>query len=256
MFQSIGFVGAGRVTRIMLNAWLRSGASLPPVVVFDESAEAVASLRAIFPAVQPASLSDVLGQDLVFLGLHPPVMAEMLPQMVPHLKAQSVWVSLAPRLRLPTLQQKLGGFARLARLNPNAPAWIGKGFNPIAFGPGLPEDARHELLALLAPLGEVPVVTDELIEACAVVSAMGPTYFWFQFEALRRLAEGFGMSPELARHALRSMLHGAVDVLFDSELSPAQVMDLVPVRPMAADEDGFRATLQQRVGGMHLKLTT
>ena len=254
MFDSIGFIGAGRITHIMLGGWQKTGSTLPTIRIFDPSAEALSALKIAFPQVQSASLEEVAGQALIFVGLHPPAMEEVLAQIAPQLRTDAIVVSLAPKLRLPVLQEKLGGFSRLARMNPNATSIIAQGFNPISFAAGLPEEARSALLTMVAPLGTAPVVADELIETCAVISAMGPTYFWFQFDALRELAEGFGMSPEFAREALRQMLHGAVDTLFASELAPERVMDLVPVRPLAADEDTIRSIFRERVGDIHAKL--
>ncbi|MBS1207698.1 MAG: oxidoreductase coenzyme F420-dependent [Proteobacteria bacterium] len=256
MLESIGFIGAGRIAHIMLGGWRHASTQLPPVYVFDASAEALDALQAAFPQVHAASLAEVAGQALVFAALHPPVMGETLAQVALHLRPDALVVSLAPKLRLPALQERLGGFARVARMNPNAPAIIGAGFNPVAFSEGLPAQAREALLTLLAPLGVAPVVADELIETCAVISAMGPTYFWFQFEEVRRLAEHFGMDAPLARAALASMLHGAVDTLFASDLAPSRVMDLVPVRPLAEDEAAICAILQRRLGAIHARLTS
>ena len=112
-------------------------------------------------------------------------------------------------------------------------------------------DARA---ALLTSLGATPEVADELIETYAVVSAMGPTYFWFQFDALRQQAEGFGLSPEAARETLRTMLHGAVETMFASELPPERVMNLVPVRPMADSEAAIVEMQRRGVGAIHAKL--
>ena len=256
MFDSIGFIGAGRIAHIMLGGWQKAGTALPAMLVFDASADAVAALQAAFPQVRAASLEEVAAQALVFVALHPPVMSETLAKIAPHLRRDAVLVSLAPKLRLPALQQALGGFGRLARMNPNATSIIAQGFNPLSFSADLPEEARAALLSTLAPLGAAPVVADEQIETYAVVSAMGPTYFWFQFDALRQQAEEFGLSPEAARETLRTILHGAVDTLFASDLPPARVMDLVPVRPLAADEDAIRAMLRERVGGIHAKLAS
>ena len=52
------------------------------------------------------------------------------------------------------------------------------------------------------------------------------------------------------------MLKGAVTTLLDSDLPAAEVMDLVPVRPMADDEPAERAVLQQRLGAIHRRLTS
>jgi len=254
MFDSIGFIGAGRVAHIMLAGWHKAGKVLPTVYVFDTSAEAVAGLRLAFPQVQSASLAEVGAQALVFAALHPPAMAETLAQIAGSLHVDAVFCSLAPRLRLTALQEKLGGFARLARLNPNATSIVTAGYNPISFSEGLPQDARNTLLELLAPLGQTPVVADELIETYAVVSAMGPTYFWFQFDALRQQAEAFGLSSLAARETLAAMLHGAVDTMFASELPPARVMDLVPVRPMAESEAAIIDMQRMGLAAIHAKL--
>ena len=254
MFDSIGFIGAGRIAHIMLGGWRQAGTALPTVYVFDTSVEAVAALQTAFPQVKAASLEEVAGKALVFAALHPPAMAETLAKISGLLRPDAVFCSLAPRVRLAALQEKLGGFARLARQNPNATSIVAQGYNPISFGTGLPADARAELLALLTPLGATPEVADELIETYAVVSAMGPTYFWFQFDALRQQAEAFGLSPEAARETLRTMLHGAVETMFASELPPERVMNLVPVRPMADNEAAIVEMQRQGVGGMHAKL--
>jgi pyrroline-5-carboxylate reductase len=256
MFDSIGFIGAGRVAHIMLGGWKKAGTKLPPISVYDASAEALAALTAAFPQVRAASLEEVAAQALVFAAVHPPVMGATLATVAPRLRADALFVSLAPKVRLPALEEKLGGFSRVARMNPNAPSIVGAGFNPVAFGDRLPPDVRSELLATVAPLGASPVVADELIEACAVISAMGPTYFWFQFQTLREMAERFGMPAELARAAVTTMLHGAVDTLFSGQLPPSRVMDLVPVRPMADAEETVRAIFSDRVGGIYAKLTS
>lgn len=254
MFDSIGFIGAGRVTSIMLAGWLRAGVALPRVRVADVSAEALDRLRDEFPWIEPATSEEAAAQSLVFVALHPPVLAETLARIAPCLRPDAVLVSLAPKLRLPGLQQQLGGFARLARMNPNATSVIASGYNPIAFADGLAEDARKALLALVQPLGRTPVVPDEQIETYAVVSAMAPTYFWFQFDTLRRLALEFGLSEEMARQTVREVLHGAVDTLLASDLQAERVMDLVPVRPLAEEEDKIRALLCERIRAIHAKL--
>ena len=255
IFKSIGFIGAGRVAHIMLGGWQKANTRLGSVRVYDPSPEALDALKKAFPAIEVASEAEAAGQSLVFLAVHPPMMEALLARIAPVLKSDAVVVSLAPRVRFPALQAKLGGFSRVARMNPNAPSIVGAGFNPVSFASGLPSDARAALLALMAPLGDSPEVDDALIEVCAVISAMGPTYFWFQFETIRQLAGEFGMSPELAQDAVRRMLHGAVETLFDGSLPPERVMDLVPVKPLAPDEAAIIGMLRDRVGAIHAKLT-
>jgi len=255
MFNTISFIGAGRIARIMLGGWQQAGAMPPQVLAFDANPDAITSLQADFPAVQPATLEQCAAADLVFGALHPPAMPAMLEQIVGKLKSDAVFCSLAPRIKLAALAEKLGGFGRLARLNPNSPGIIGMGYNPVVLAATLPPDARAALLDLLKPLGHSPEIEENLLETYAVISAMGPTYFGFQFAEVERLAREFGLSREAAREAMRAMLHGTTDLLFGGALPTEQALDLVPVRPMAEDEPAIRQMLQQRLGAIHARLT-
>ena len=156
------------------------------------------------------------------------------------LRPDAVVVSLAPKVSIARLSEALGGFGRVARTIPNAPSLVGAGFNPVAFGPGLPEDARRDLLELLGPLGACPVVPGGHLEAYAVLTAMGPTYLWFQLQQLRELGRSFGLPAADVDAGLAAMATGAARTLFASGLSAEEVMDLVPVRPLRDDEEAIR----------------
>ena len=208
-----------------------------------------------FPSIKTASLRECAACDLVFGAVHPPVMPEMLENIAGKLRPHAIFCSLAPVVRFQEMHIKLKGFSRLARLNPNSPGIVGKGYNPVAFAPGLPVAIREKLLRLFAPLGKTPEVAENQMETYAVVSAMGPTYFGFQFAEVMKIAKSFGLSHEAACEAMRAMLRGTVDMLFASNLPPDLVLDLVPVRPLADDETEIRRMLQTRMGTTHARLT-
>jgi len=98
-------------------------------------------------------------------------------------------------------------------------------------------------------------VPDEQLEAYAILTAMGPTYFWYQFEELEMLGAGFGLDRTTTRHALSQMLHGSVKTYFESGMSAEQVIDLIPVRPLEASENDVREAYRTRLRGLHDKLT-
>ncbi len=254
MYDSIGFIGAGRIARIMLGGWKRAGALPARVSVCDPSQEALEKLRGACPEARVAALAEVAGADLVFGALHPPALLEALPAVASSLRTSAVFCSLSPKVKLSALRENLSGVVRLARQNPNAPSLVGAGYNPIAFDAGFPAEDRATLLEALAPLGQNPVVDEARLETYAVVSAMGPTYLWFQLQTLRELAREFGLSAQAADAAVEAMVSGAAATLFTSGLPPSEVMDLVPARPLAEDEGAIRAAIQMRLRGMHAKL--
>lgn len=159
--RTIGFIGGGRITRIFLEGWKRANALPSNIVVSDCHAETLVRLKDRFPTVETAAESDsAAAQDIVFLAVHPPVMAEVTAAIKDRLKPGAVVVSLAPKFTIAKLSGLLGGFSRVARTIPNAPSMIGAGFNPLAFGSGLDLTEKALIANLLTPLGVCPEVAD------------------------------------------------------------------------------------------------
>ena len=254
--KTLGFIGGGRITRIFLEGWKRGGVLPAKIVVSDCNAETLGKLKAKFPGIETASGNSAAAasQDIVLLAVHPPAMAEVVAGLKGMLKPNALVVSLAPKFTVAKLTELFGGFARLARVIPNAPSVVNFGFNPVTFGAALTAADKEEVTGLLAPLGDCPEVAEEKLEAYAVLSAMGPTYLWFQLQALRDVAAGFGLSDAEIVPALKHMVCGAARTLLESGLSPADVMDLIPVKPLAEMEPQVVEMYRTRLPGIYQKI--
>jgi pyrroline-5-carboxylate reductase len=104
---------------------------------------------------------------------------------------------------------------------------------------------RAELLELLKPLGSTPIVEESKMEAYAVISAMGHTYFFFQLQKLKELAVSFGMDEKEAQTTISGMLSGTTQTLFNSGLPYNEVDGLVPVKPLAEVEETIKGYYDQ-----------
>ena len=226
------------------------------VIVSDTSLDVLNRLRATFPEIriahndnkQPAS------QDLVFLGLHPPAVAGCLGEIKDSLRPDAILISLAPKLTAAKLAGGLGGFSRIVRLIPNAPSIIGEGFNPISFSGPLSGEDRSQILDLLAALGKCPEVDEAKLEAYSILTAMGPTYLWFQLHELQKIAESFGLSRHEAETGALEMVAGAGKTLFASGLKAEDVIDLIPVNPLGEEEGNIKAAYHARLEPLYAKL--
>ncbi len=253
---TIGFIGGGRITRIFLEGWTRAKELPARVVVSDCNAESLARLKARFPMVEtaPGNSAAAAAQDIVFLAVHPPVLGEVAAWMKGSLRPEAVVVSLAPKITIAKLIELLGGFARLARVIPNAASVVDFGFNPVCFGAGLTAADRAEVLELLSPLGECPEVPEGKLEGYALLTGMGPTYLWFQLQALREVAAGFGLTEGEIVPALKRTVCGAARTLLESGLSPGEVMDLIPVKPLAEMEPQVMEMYRTRLPTLYQKI--
>jgi pyrroline-5-carboxylate reductase len=253
--KTIGFIGGGRVARIFLEGWKRANALPANITVSDPNADTLAKLKARFPAVAttPENVTAAAG-DIVFLAVHPPVMAEAITATRGALRPDALVVSLAPKFTVARLIGLLGGFARFARVIPNAPSILGLGYNPVAFGLALSQADRADITSLLSPLGECPEVAETKLEGYALLTGMGPTYLWFQLQALREVAAGFGLSDVEITPALKRMVCGGTRTLLESGLTPAEVMDLIPVKPLAEMEPQVSEMYRTRLPAIYQKI--
>lgn len=254
--RSVGFIGGGRVTRIFLEGWQRANAMPGKIVVSDCNVETLTKLKVRFPMIEtaPGNSAAAASQDIVFLAVHPPVMAEVAAGIKASLKPGALVVSLAPKFTLAKLTELLGGFARLARVIPNAPSVINLGFNPVAFAPTLTAADKAELTGSLSPLGEFPEVAESKLEGYALLTGMGATYLWFQLQALREVSVGFGLSDADIAPAMKRMVCGATRTLLESGLTPAEVMDLIPVKPLAEMEAQVGEMYRTRLHAFYQKI--
>jgi pyrroline-5-carboxylate reductase len=255
-FKSLGFIGGGRITNIILEGLARKEKQPEKVFVSETNPEVSAKLQARYPSLD-MSAGDVKGPasaTLVFIALHPPAVMATLDGIKKHLHEDAIIVSLAPKLSITQLSSGLGGFSRIVRMIPNAPTVINKGYNPTAFSPTFTREEKKEIRKFMEILGDCPEVDEEHLEAYAILTAMGPTYLWFQLEELKSLGMSFGLSAKEAEKALGKMVKGAVKTLFDSNRSATEVMDLVPVKPIGEEEGTIRNIYQSKLNALYTKL--
>jgi pyrroline-5-carboxylate reductase len=254
--KSIGFIGGGRIARIILGGLKKAGRMPAQIVASDNNSDVLKKLQSGFPEVRIAHNNnrEAASQDLVFLGLHPPALLNSLTEIRANLKKDAILISLAPKFTLAKLREGLGGFNRIVRLIPNAASIVGEGLNPVVFSEALNRQEKEALLAALKVLGKCPEVAEGKLEAYAIVTAMGPTYQWFQWQELRNLAESFGMTSTEADTAVAEMVTGAAKTLFGSGLSADQVIDLIPVKPLGDEEEIIRAMYKAKLTPLYEKL--
>jgi pyrroline-5-carboxylate reductase len=255
-FQSFGFIGGGRITRIMLEGFKRAKKFPRQIIVSDTNHEVLDSLKLKFPTVEIAFNNNQkpVSADVVFLAIHPPVFENLLAEIKGVLKSGSLLVSLAPRISTTKLSEGLGGFKNIARLIPNAPSIIGEGFNPLVCSPSMSASSKRGLIELLSSLGACPEVSENKLEAYAIITAMGPTYLWFQLFELEEMARSFGLNNQEIELGVATMVSGALKTMHGAGISPSEVMDLIPVKPLGDDEEAVKSLYKTKLDALFKKL--
>lgn len=254
--KTLGFIGGGRITRILLQAFKNENVSFDEVVVYDLNPEPAANLQRQFPSIVISDLEQAASQDIIVIALHPPVIMEMLDKIQPHMSEKTTLLSLAPKITMEKISGKLQKVSRIVRLIPNATSIINEGYNPVCFSSGIQAADKQSLLQMLEVLGKTFEVTESKLEAYAIISAMAPTYFWFQWKKLCDIGEQIGLDKEASEQAVSATMNAALNTMFNSGYSWNEVSDLIPVKPIGEYEEEIMNMFEQKLVGLYNKISS
>ena len=254
--KTVGFIGGGRITRILLNGFKNANVSFGNIFVYETNETVLSALKKDYPQIDTSGIdsSKAASTDWVFVALHPPVLTETLNAVKNSMRKDALVISLAPKITIDKIKSVLPDVPNLARMNPNAGTYVNKGYNPVFFAQSADKKVVDEFLKTFEKLGKVPVVPEHQIEAYAMVSAMGHTYFWYQLQQLKELGLSYGLSESEAHETISAMLSGTTETLFNSGLDYSKVIDLVPVKPMAEHENTIREYYKTCLNGLYQKI--
>ncbi|MGC8858192.1 MAG: pyrroline-5-carboxylate reductase family protein [Ignavibacteria bacterium] len=254
--KSIGFIGGGRITKIILQAFKNSNLMFKEIIVFDPNKDILTKLKNDYDYIKAenVNIESTAKCDIIFLAIHPPLISETLIKIKPFLNEDSIIVSLAPKITIEKMKELLNGFTSIVRVNPCATAIINQGINPVSFSESMSKEKKESLISILRHLGKTFEVEEYKIEAYAMISAMGPTYFWFQLQQLKELALSYGFEENEAKEIISEMIKGTLNTLFYSNMPPEEVMDLIPVKPLGEYEDNIKSYYSDKLNSIYRKI--
>jgi len=254
--KTTGFIGGGRITRILLNGFRNANIHFDKIHVYDTNENVLNALKNDYPVISTSvtDFSEPAASDWVFIALHPPMLMETLNSIKNSIRSEALVISLAPKITIEKMGSAIPHVRNIARMNPNAGTYVNKGYNPVCFSKDTDQTIVNEFLEVFANLGKVPVVNENQIEAYAMISAMGHTYFWYQLQQLKELGRSYGLSENEADQAITAMLWGTTETLFNSGLNYDEVVDLVPVKPMGEHENTVREFYKNSLNGIYQKI--
>lgn len=250
----LGFVGGGRVTRIILRAFANKSVEFKSVMVVEPDKAVMSKLQSDFHGISAVTYDELAEEsDLIFLAVHPPSVMEVAGKISGKTLKDAIIISLAPKITI----EKLSGVLKnnvVARMIPNATSYISEGYNPISFDKNVPQKIRTDLVRILEPLGENFVVEENKLESYAIISAMLPTYFWFQWHKMEEIALATGFKSSEAKKLIQLTLEKSLKLFYDSDLTAEEVIDLVPVKPIGDHEEEIENILETKLLSLYNKI--
>ena len=225
----LAFVGAGVMAESMIAGLLKQ-AMIPPghIVASHPRADRRHKLEARF-GIETVESNREAAQDadLVVLTIKPQVLRAVMRQLFGSLSPEQVVVSVIAGAPIDVLMDGLGHEA-IVRVMPNTPAQVGQGMSVWSTTPGVTEQQRQRIQALLRALGEELWVDEEkYVDMATALSGTGPTYVFMMMEALIDAGVHMGFPRRIAEQIVLQTVSGSVAFARDSGKHMAELRNMV-----------------------------
>jgi pyrroline-5-carboxylate reductase len=251
---SLGFIGGGRITKILLQGFRNKSVNFQSIRIFDPNFKTLNELKQQFPEIEPVDSPEIPArQMLVVLAIHPPVMPDMLESIKSSVNENTILLSLAPKINIDKILSLLPT-RKIIRMIPNATSYINDGLNPVTYHDSFSSEEKNQLQEMFEVLGSTFEVNEGKLESYAIVSAMLPTYFWFQWKKMAEIGVKTGLSEEEARVTICETLQKSINLYYHSGLSTEEIIDLIPVKPIGDFEDEINSIYESKLMGLYKKI--
>lgn len=231
---TLAFLGTGSMNGAILRGVLAGGTEKGAVRATTRSASSAEKLRdetgvTVFAGEEDADANRtaVKGADVVLLGVKPYAILDLAREIAPALDPGTVVVSVAAGVTLDALQKALPQGQPVVRSMPNTPSSVGRGVLSVTPGEHASRERLDAVKDVLAAVGTVVEVPENLIRAVTGVSGSGPAYVFYLAEAMQHAGEQLGLDAETARVLAKETVSGAGVLLAPDDADPAALRKAV-----------------------------
>lgn len=226
--MNVGFIGTGNMGGALAKAAAKAIEPSQIILydVFTDKAETLAKEL----SCNVGNLQQISQCDIIFLGVKPQVMAQMLSELSPMLakrKDTFLLISMAAGIPVTRIQEMVGENYPVIRIMPNMPVSVGCGMIQYAPSSNVTKEQMDAFLLLMTHAGVVDQLPEELIDAGTSVASCGPAFAFLFIEALTQGGIECGLPEEKAKLYAMQMLLGSAKLALNSDKTPAALREAV-----------------------------
>ena len=254
--MTYGFIGTGNMGGALARALTKS-VEAQSVQLCNRSPEKAKRLAEELGARLTLLPEDVAADcDVVFLGVKPHLLLELLAELRPVLdgrREKPLLVSMAAGVTIAAIEQAVPGCPVL-RIMPNTACAVGAGLTLYARNDLVTEASMADFLAAMSASGRMEQLPESLIDAGSAVAGCGGAFACLFMEALADGAVACGLPRDKSNTFAAQMLLGAAQLSLESGKPFGKMKDeicspggttIAGVR--ALEEGGFRAAAMNAV---------
>ncbi|OQB48402.1 MAG: Pyrroline-5-carboxylate reductase [Firmicutes bacterium ADurb.Bin153] len=254
--DKIGFIGTGNMGSALLRAAARA-VDPSRILISNRTLGKSQALAAEVGAVVSDNAEIAAECKMIFLGVKPQMMAEMLKAIAPVLEKREdgfILVSMAAGVTIDRIRTMAGSPYPVIRIMPNLAASVGESMTQYSVSDNVPDDGMALFLDVIRFAGVCDELPEYLIDVGCAVSGCGPAFAFVFIEALADGGVECGLPRDRAMKYAAQTLCGAAKLVLGSGKHPGELKDMVCnpggstiVGIHALESRGFRAAAMDAI---------
>ena len=227
--MTYGFIGTGNMAGALVRAAVKCTAA-EDILLSNRTRAKAERLAAELGCRVAENEETARTADMIFLGVKPQMMPQLLSQLAPILRGRKnrfVLVSMAAGLSAAQIRSMAGGNYPVLRIMPNLAASVGEGVIFYAADSTVRQEETTALLSLFARAGRCYPLAEELFGAGSAVAGCGAAYVSLFIEALADGGVQCGLPRDKAILLAAQTLLGSAKMVIENGTHPGVLKDAV-----------------------------
>lgn len=207
-----GFIGTGNMGRALASAVAKKCDPIE-ICLANRTREKAELLAASLGCTVSDNVTVAATCRYLFLGVKPQMMADLMKEIAPTLKARQerfILVTMAAGLSMETISAMVGESVPVIRIMPNTPVSVGEGMILYTANSLVTEEELSAFSDSLSCAGILAHIEEADLDAASVISGCGPAFMFLFAKAMADAGAAIGLDPEKARiYAEQTMLGAA-----------------------------------------------
>ncbi len=165
--------------------------------------------------------------DVVFLSVKPQVLPEVIAEIVPFIKGEQLFVSIAAGKTIEWIENEFGKEIKLVRVMPNTPALVGEGCTGLCANRKVSAEELELTKTIFDSCGTSYLVPEHLMDVVGAASGSGPAFVFMFMEAMADAAVMGGMPRDLAYKMVAQTVLGSGKLMLETGKHPGNLKDMV-----------------------------
>lgn len=219
--SKIGFIGAGHMSRAIIDGLLTSDSGITPAQIMA-SARSTSTANANHTQFGIATTTDNQSvcdfADYLIIGVKPQQMHELLLEISEYDLADKIIITLAAGIRLEDYRKILGDDITLVRTMPNIAAARQAALTGIYTDAELSEAEETTIDGIFSAIGSTAWLDDETqIDGITALSGSGIAYFYRLMQAMAKAGERYGFEADELYDIISLTALGASTLALESD---------------------------------------